>query len=98
MNLLPDDVRSTLPALYSQDDNPDPTVWVKFFTPDAQFTWYITEFDGKDLLFGLTVNGEEEELGYVSLTELTALRGGLGLPVERDLYFEPQPLSKVIRQ
>jgi Protein of unknown function (DUF2958) len=27
------------------------------------------------------------ELGYVSLAELTAIRGKLGLPVERDLHF-----------
>jgi hypothetical protein len=27
------------------------------------------------------------ELGYVSLAEITALRGPLGLPVERDLHF-----------
>ena len=29
------------------------------------------------------------ELGYVSLSELAALRGRLNLPVERDLYFVP---------
>ena len=27
------------------------------------------------------------ELGYVSLKELESIRGGLGLPVERDLYY-----------
>ena len=27
------------------------------------------------------------EIGYVSLAELTSLRGPLGLPVERDLHF-----------
>jgi hypothetical protein len=29
----------------------------------------------------------EPELGYVSLAELSAVRGKLGLPVERDLHF-----------
>jgi hypothetical protein len=29
----------------------------------------------------------EPELGYVSLIELAAVRGKLGLPVERDLHF-----------
>jgi hypothetical protein len=28
------------------------------------------------------------ELGSVSLSEITALRGKLGLPVERDLHFK----------
>ena len=30
----------------------------------------------------------EPELGYVSMLELAAVRGELGLPVERDLHFE----------
>lgn len=30
------------------------------------------------------------ELGWVNLAEIAAVRGGLGLPVERDLHFEPQ--------
>ncbi len=30
----------------------------------------------------------EPELGYVSLTELRAVRGKLGLPVERDEHFD----------
>jgi hypothetical protein len=34
------------------------------------------------------------ELGYVSLREITALRGPLGLPVERDMHFiAEKPLS-----
>ncbi len=28
------------------------------------------------------------ELGYVRLSELASIRGPLGLPVERDLFFE----------
>ena len=69
-------------------------VQVKFFTPDAQWTWYATEFDGEDLFFGLVV-GLETELGYFSLLELESVRGPLGLPIERDMYFEPKTLSKV---
>jgi len=32
------------------------------------------------------------ELGWVSLKELATVRGKLGLPVERDLYFKPKGL------
>jgi hypothetical protein len=53
-----------------------------------------TEFDGQDLLFGLVV-GFEIELGYWSLSELEAARGPWGLPIERDLWFEPTPLSQL---
>jgi len=30
----------------------------------------------------------EPELGYVSLIELTTVRGNLGLPIERDMHFD----------
>lgn len=59
---------------------------VKFFYPDAAWTWYGVEFDGDDLLFGL-VDGFEKELGYFRLSELLENRGKLGLPIERDFYF-----------
>jgi len=41
------------------------------------------------------VSGLEVELGYFSLSELTGIRGAFGLPVERDLSFEPTRLSEV---
>lgn len=68
--------------------------WVKYFTPDSSWTWYATEFDGQDTFFGL-VQGLEEELGYFSLAELQQVRGPLGLPIERDLHFQPTPLSQL---
>ena len=62
---------------------------IKLFTPDAQCTWLLTELDSDGLGFGLCDLGMgEPELGYVSLLELTAVRGKLGLPIERDLHFE----------
>lgn len=42
--------------------------------------------------FGL-VSGFEVELGYFTLEELEAIRGPLGLPVELDRWFSPQPLK-----
>jgi hypothetical protein len=63
---------------------------VKLFTPDAQCTWLLTELDpDRVLAFGLCDLGlGEPELGYVSLAELASVRGKLGLPIERDRYFE----------
>ena len=70
---------------------------MKLFTPDANATWLISELDPDypDRLFGLCDLGfGYPELGYVSLAELSALRGPLGLPVERDEHFKPKkPLS-----
>jgi hypothetical protein len=70
---------------------------VKLFTPDAACTWLLTEIDplDPDIAFGLCDLGMGfPELGSVSLSELAAVRGKLGLPIERDLYFTAdKPIS-----
>jgi hypothetical protein len=64
---------------------------VKLVTPDGNTTWLLTELDPNGYLaFGLCDLGlGEPELGYVSLHELAAVRGPLGLPLERDPHFLP---------
>ena len=64
---------------------------VKLFSPDGNATWLLTELNPDiDLAFGLCDLGlGQPELGYVSLHELAATRGSLGLPLERDLPFAP---------
>ena len=94
MKLMTADLRTQLPQLYSQEEVDDPKAIAKFFTPDSNWTWYATEFDGKDTFFGL-VDGFEKELGYFSLKELESIRGAFGLPIERDLWFEQTPLSEI---
>jgi hypothetical protein len=96
MELLTADICAQLPALYSQEKTADPIAYVKFFTPNSNWTWYATEFDGEDTFFGL-VQGFEEELGYFSLGELQEYRGALGIGIERDLHFQPTPLSQLRR-
>lgn len=95
--LLSDDVRAALPALYSTEHDDDPLVRVKLFTPWTNWSWYVTEFDGDDVMFGL-VSGHEVELGYFTLSELAAIRGPGGLCIERDLHFTPRPLSQVRKE
>jgi hypothetical protein len=68
---------------------------VKFFTPDAGWTWWASEFDGEDVFFGL-VHGAEKELGYFRLSDLRDIRGGFGLPVERDRHFRPKTLRELM--
>ena len=94
------ELRKRLPALYSQEDVADPLVVVKFFSPYSGAYWLITEFDGKDRMFGWAeLMPGMGELGYVSLKEIEGAVGGTGLLrglplVERDLYFDPVPLSE----
>ena len=76
---------------------PDFLPVVKLFTPDAGCTWLLTELDpdNPDIAFGLCDLGfGTPELGYVSIAELAAVRGRLGLPVERDRYFSPEKSLK----
>lgn len=94
MKLLTKELLKKLPPLYANEKVADPVAVVKFFTPWTNWTWYATEFDGKDTFFGLVV-GHETELGYFSLSELASIRGRFGLKIERDLHFTPTPLSKL---
>jgi len=87
--------REKLPPLYSGEEKGlNALAQVKFFTPDAQWTWYASEYNGEDIFFGLVI-GLEIEFGYFSLSELQSVRGPLGLPIERDLHYEPKSLREL---
>ncbi len=92
--LLTEEMKKTIPKLYSQENVKDPMVYAKFFDPTSNWTWYVTEFDGEDMFFGL-VDGHEKEMGYFSLSELENVRGRFGLPIERDMCFKATTLSSI---
>lgn len=94
MSLIPEPLRAGIPALYATEAQTDPLVRVKLFTPWTRWTWYVIEWDGEDLCFGL-VDGFERELGYFSLNELASVRGPGGLRVETDLHFTPVLLGQL---
>lgn len=98
MQLLTEELRRILPALYAQEHQSDPAVFIKFFTPDSNWTWWVTEGspDGSDFRFFGFVRGFEDEWGYFLLSELEAARGPLGLPIERDLWFQPGPFHDTV--
>jgi len=108
MKLLTKEILNRLPPLYSQENNPDPIVHVKFFDPTGSWTWYVIEGSPEGntegspdewnfIFFGL-VRGFEDELGYFSLNELKSIKGKLGLGIERDMHFTPKPLSQIQRR
>jgi len=73
---------------------------VKLFNPCGAATWLLTEIDPDDetVAWGLCDLGMGfPEFGTVSLTELAAFRGRLGLGIERDLHFKVRgPISAYI--
>jgi hypothetical protein len=110
--LLDEESRARLPALYSNEQlGLEALAQVKFFTPDGGWTWYASEGSLVDengyidtdkpkvdfLCFGLVI-GHEIELGYFSMTELASVRGGLGLPIERDEHYQPKMLRELQAQ
>jgi len=104
MKLLTQQIRRKLPPLYSQDGKGGKAVaYVKYFTPSSSWTWLVLE--GEPVLdesqneidykfFGL-VFGHEREFGYFLLSELEEARGPMGLPIERDLYWQPKTLEEI---
>ena len=101
MNFMTDETRAQLMGNGEQaarDPDFDPFPVVKLFTPDAGATWLLAwvEADDPDIAFGLCDLGMGcPELGPVRLSEIVVVRGALGLPVERDLFFEAtKPLSR----
>ena len=100
MKLLTKEIEKTLPALYSQDEVGDPICVLKFFTPDAGWTWYISEGskqeDGDWLFFAKVISPmcHDGELGYVLLSQLEQVKGSMGLPVERDMWWQAKQLSQ----
>ena len=97
MELLTTELRRQLPTLGATAERDDALALVKFFTPDSSRTWYAAEFDGTDVFYGL-VDGFEVEFGTFSLAELSSVRGTLGLPIERDLFFKPVPILELYRE
>ena len=105
MKLLPKEIREKLPALYSQDGKGGKAVvYAKYFTPSSSWTWLALEGEpvlddsGSEIdfqFFGL-VDGFEKELGYFNLSELESVKGPMGLPIERDLYFQPKTLEEIV--
>lgn len=104
MKLLTKEIRKKLPPLYSQESKGGKAiVHLKLFVPDGSWSWYITEGSpikddsGKEVdfhFFGL-VDGHDKEFGYVALSELESARGPMGLPIERDLWWEPKTLEEI---
>ena len=98
MKLITKKIEASLPKFYAQENKGyDAIAYVKFFTPDSNWTWYVLEYNRKERLCFGYVKGLENEFGYFSIDELEAVRGPLGLHIERDLYFEPVAIREVMK-
>lgn len=93
MKLLTKEILSKTPALHT--GGKDKLITAKLFTPDSGWTWFIAEYNPTTQEAYGFVNGHYGEWGYFNLAEIEALRGPLGLRVERDLSFTPKRASEM---
>ena len=98
MELMTKELERKFPKLGDTEgkDPEEVEIVAKFFDPSGIWTWYATEFDGKDIFFGF-IKGFERELGYFSLKELKSIKGAFGLGIERDLHFEKHTLAEIVK-
>ena len=97
MELLPSELREKLPKLYEQEGTEDKIVYIKYFVPAGNWTWFVIEGEpeGDDFLFFGYVIGLEKEWGYFTLKQLQEINWR-GLTVERDLYFKQENFSRCL--
>lgn len=86
----------SLPALYSQENEPNPKAYIHFFNPIGRGDWYAMEGrqEGDDFLFFGYVRsplGDDcDELGYFTLNQIK----DTGI-IELDKHFEPVVISEI---
>lgn len=87
----------TLPDLYSQENETEPTAYIHFFNLLGRGDWYATEGrqQGDDFLFfgyvKSPLGADCDEYGYFTLSQLKDAQ-----VIDLDKHFEPTLLKEVI--
>lgn len=94
MKLMTKAIEKLLPRTGATDGKkPSETrVPLKLFDPCGRLTFFCTEWDGEDIMFGYMISplgSDCDEFGYSSLKELSEVRNRLGLGIERDIHWDP---------
>ena len=101
-DLIPDWLAAMIPRDTSTVPAKEHIVYVRIFTPDSSWTWYVVEYNPESrIAFGFAINWsmpEFAEWGSFSIAELESVRGGLGLHPERDFWFTPSLFPEVVKQ
>ena len=72
---------------------------IKLFNPSGAATWWLTSYDPEDeVAYGVADLGWGPEFGAIYMPELVELRTPpFGLPIERDLYYEPKTVKELLK-
>jgi len=92
------DKLDSIPLLYATEHVPlmDKTIHLHFFLGGCD--WYICEYDGGELYFGFAcLNGDLEmaEWGFISASDLKAIKVNGVYEVEHDEYWKVRPAREV---
>ena len=96
--LLTEGDLNKLPMFEAIEDEGDSMAYVHWFAPDVGWDWYIMARTNDPDIFWCLTSGFEVECGGVSLSEITAARGKISLPVERDRCWTPRRVSRIRKE
>jgi len=93
---------SKTPRLYETERTPlkEKLIYLHFFIGGCD--WYIAEYDGEDVFFGFAILNSDYEMaewGYISFSELKAIKIGGWLEVDCELegFWEVREAQEVDR-
>ncbi len=89
--------RRGIPPLYTQQDAPDPIIYLEMSLLQFHWRWYVSECeigDDGDILFFGFVNGDFGEWGYFRLSEMEDTR----CPLLVNYDFKPMPFSELKKE
>jgi Protein of unknown function (DUF2958) len=69
---------------------------VRLFNPTGIGTWWIASYDPDTRIAYGVAELHEWEAGSFGIDELVDFRGLFGLPLERDLHYQPVTLEQVL--
>jgi hypothetical protein len=99
-NIPTKDRLAKIPALYETEKTPlqDKLIHLHFFLGGCD--WYIAEYDGDDLFWGFAILNNDLEMaewGYISFSELKAIKAGGWCEVDCELesFWKVRPAKEV---
>lgn len=96
MLYLLEDSLDNIPAIdYVKDDYSESLAYIRIYSIENDFSWYILEYDKANLLYCLAKNQNTFEFTFISMEELETIILKFGLLVIKDNSFEPTTLSKI---
>lgn len=98
MKLLTKEIIAKFEKTGRQEDTTNPLIILKIFNPAGGETWYMTEYDPENKEFyGYITGSWTDEWGYSSLEKMEAVKGPIGIGLERDRYFGYKRFEDVIK-